>query len=202
MIRLSFLAIMMTWVMLTSLLPSSAHTTVGTTDVYRCGWGTIAMIGGFGVVLGGFAWYVWRRKKDNLGLIFLIAIPAFGYVFLPELLTTRLEVSPTHLVHYRKILNGKVDVNVAFADVSAAYEIQRVNANDGKILAGYVLGVKGGAPIEIPTNEVVTGGRERINARLTAAGLQVKPVQVRSDEEHHTTVDRLMADLYTQAHKK
>jgi hypothetical protein len=190
--RLLFLVSAGVWVAIGVFLPRYSHRVVGANEVYRCGWGAIVMVAGVGLTLAGFGWYVWRRKQDNSGLVFLVAIPLLGYVFVPELVTTRVELTPTRLIHHRKLINGSIEVNLAFSDVSAAYEVRRVSANDGSALSGYVLGLKNGSAVEIPTNEVVTGARERINARLTAAGAPPKAIEVHHDEDHKVAVKGLL----------
>jgi uncharacterized membrane protein (DUF485 family) len=194
-VKLLFMAAVMGWIAIGAFFPSYSHAVVGANEVYRCGWGTIIAVGGFVLTLVVFAWYLWRRKRNDNGLVFLIAIPIFGYIFVPELVTTRVELTPTRLIHYRKLMTGSVDVNLAFRDVVAAYEIRRVNGNDGSVLTGYVLGVKDGPPVDIPTNEVLTGARERINASLAAAGTAVRAVEVHTDGDQKVVVAQLLERL-------
>ncbi len=103
MVRVVFLALCLFCIWLQSLFVQTSHAVVGDRHVLGYGWVGILLGFGWNVVPIGTAWFLWRVKKDRVGAaIFLLFIPAFAVLVMPQLFMERVVVTPTQLIHRRE----------------------------------------------------------------------------------------------------
>lgn len=162
MIRLVFLAACLIYIWFQSLFVQTSHTAVQGHHVFAYNWLGVFLAVGFNVIPIGAALFLWRVKKDKVGAaIFLLFIPIFAALILPQLFMERVEVTPTHLIHRREPPHTRFNADIPFADIASAVELHRDNGTKG-----YLFTLKNGRIVEFPANTVLTAAQKTISVQL------------------------------------
>ncbi len=169
MIRAIFLAACLLYIWFQSLFVHTGHTIVGERHIFAYGWVGIVLGFGFNIVPIGIALFLWRVKKDRLGAaLFLLFIPLFTLVVMPQLFMERVEVTPTYLRHRREPPHTRFNADIAFDEIASAVELDYATG-----LKGYKMMLKDGRTVELPANTVLTAARDTIAAELRKHGIEV-----------------------------
>jgi hypothetical protein len=172
MVRLVFALACVAYLWFQSLFVHTAHTVVGQRHVFAYNLTGILLACGFNAIPIGCAWFLWRRK-DRLGAgLFLLFIPLFVVLVMPQLFMERTEVTPTHLIHRREPPHTGFNVDVAFDDIVSAVELEHGAGT------GFVLTLKDGRTVELPANTVLTAARDTAVAQLRQRNIPIKTVNV------------------------
>jgi hypothetical protein len=174
MIRLVFLTACMIYIWFQSLFIQTSHIVIPGRHLFGYNWLGVFLAVGFNVIPIGAALYLWRIKKDKVGAgIFLLFIPIFAVLILPQLFMERVEITPTHLIHRREPPHTRFNADVPFADIASAVELHRHSGT-----RGYLFTLKNNRVIEFPANTVVTAAQKTISAQLRRRNI---PLTVRAD---------------------
>ena len=169
MVKLIFLAGCLLYIWFQSLFIHTTETVVGDRHIFSYGWLGIVLGLGFNIVPIGTAWFLWRVKKDRAGAaIFLLFIPIFAVIVMPQLFMERVEVTPTLLSHRREPPHTRFNADITFTNISSVVELQYESG-----LRGYKMLLKDGSSLELPANTVLTAARDTIDAQLRARNIGV-----------------------------
>jgi len=169
MVRLIFLIACLIYIWFQSLFVHTSHAIVGDRHVFGYGWLGIILGFGFNIVPLGTAWFLWGVKKDRVGAArFLLLIPLFAFLVMPQLFMERVEITPVQLIHRREPPHSRFNADIAFADIASAVELDYESG-----LRGYRLLLKDGRTLELPANTVLTAARDTIDAQLRNRGISV-----------------------------
>jgi hypothetical protein len=183
--RLTFLVALLLYIGFQSLFVQTSHAVRGDHHVFEYSWVGLLLALGFNLIPLGAAWFLWRVKKDRVGVgIFLVTIPLFAVFVLPKLFMERVEVTPTHVIHRREPPHTRYDADVAFNEITSAVEIQlETGSFSTYFMSGYVFLLKDGRTLELPANTVLTAARNTIDAQLRSRGLPVAVQTVRRERQ-------------------
>jgi hypothetical protein len=169
MVRLIFLIACVLYIWLQSLFVQTSHAIVGDRHIFSYGWLGIVLGFGFNIVPIGTAWFLWKVRQDRAGAaIFLLFIPLFAVLVMPQLFMERVEVTLTQLSHRREPPHTRFNADIPFADIASAVEL---NYECG--LRGYKMLLKDGRTLELPANTVLTAARDTIAAQLRSRQIPV-----------------------------